>query len=373
MRFGSKFSVSLQNLKYNFSLLRNFAPTNEVIFMVKADAYGHGLIEVAKFATEELKIRDLGVASLGEALCLKSEVDENTKIWIFSDTEIENDKYNLEYIDSNLLPVIHSYAQLEYVLSHPMLKSIPLNLKFDTGMNRLGIKATELDITLELLKKNNIKSLNHILTHFSESYFKIKNGDRTEIQYKEFVKIKNILKKENINFLGSSVSNSGAIEQKFGLDETHIRPGLMLYGPASVGSYKKSERLWFGKSLSSFSSKILKIEKLEKNSKIGYGGFVLKEDLLVAYLPIGYGDGLLNYYTGAIVKHINYSGNILGRVNMDMVAIGFPKEAIISEGDEVYIWSSDKDSILDFCNQVKSIPYQVFTSITQRVPKEYFK
>ena len=321
MRYSSELSINLRNLEENFRLLNDLASNNQTIFMIKANAYGHGIEEIARFSATELGVKSFGVASVGEAMILrKNHPDLKCELLVFSDNEIMDSKYKECYLDYNIIPVIHSTGQLKMILQDKDFGHLPLVLKFDTGMHRLGISEAEIDEVIELLKKNSRTHLYHIMTHFSSSYIKLKNGDRTTRQLECFEKIKAKLKAESISYEYSSSANSGAIEQGIGLDETHIRPGLMLYGPKSLFGKASS---WSGKCVSSLSSTIIKKDLVKKGTPIGYGGHVVSEDAVVAHIPIGYGDGFLTYYQGLVINHKNMQCKVLGRVNMDLTALFF--------------------------------------------------
>lgn len=374
MRHNTELEVDLRILKENFDLLKTFAPTNEVIFMVKADAYGHGVASVAKYAKNNLGINRLGVASLGEAIHLVEKCpDLDAEIWVFSDNELENVNENSAYLENPISPVISTLDQLQYFLENEKFKNVSIILKFDTGMNRLGIDHQNVTEVIDLLKKHSINKIKHLMTHFSCSFYKLKDGDRTYQQYEKFKKIKERFSKEGIEFEESSVANSGAIEQKFGLDETHIRPGLMLYGPRSVGSFKKDEAIWKGRSISSLKTNILKVMPVLKGTPIGYGGHVCSEDGIILYLPMGYGDGILTYYSGLKIQFKDKWGEILGRINMDLIAVYFKnaEATYFQDGHEVIIWDHSQEGIVDLSNQVGTIPYQVYTALTSRIPRKY--
>ncbi len=373
MRQGTEFQVDLNLLAENFRLLKTFAPKNEVIFMVKANAYGHGVIEVSEFASNELGIKRLGVASLGEAIYLKERSKTKADIWVFSDTEITNSEVNHSYVGLGIIPVISSKRLLLFYLNSPELHAAPIVLKFDTGMNRLGIPYSEIDEILELLKKHNRSEVLHIMTHFASSFLKLKKGDKTHQQYEKFLNIKKKFDKAGIVYKESSCANSGAIEQKFSIEETHIRPGLMMYGPRSVGSFKKEDALWSGQNISSLKTTVLKVKNIKRGMPVGYGGHVCHSDGVLIFLPVGYGDGILTYYSGLKLEHKGHVGQVLGRVNMDLIAVFFEglSEKDFKEGEEFVLWSHSQDDVVEFANQVKSIPYQVFTAITHRVPKRF--
>lgn len=369
MRASTELTINLNHLAYNFDLLKKKCPTNSPIFMVKANAYGHGLLEVVDYAFNELGVKDFGCASLGEALEIRKKLPKLTcRIFVFSDTEIINEDYNQAYVDYNILPVITTLSDLDYVLNHKPFKYLPLVIHFDTGMNRLGISYKDMDQLISLLNKKGIKTLTHVMTHFSQSYLPNKPGGKTEKQLERYKEILDRFDSEGIKYLETSCANSGAIEQKTGLQFTHIRPGLMLYGPPGTGK----RDLWPSKNLSVFKTKILRVFPIKKGTPVGYGGHVCGKDGFVAYIPVGYGDGFLTYFSGASINVAGSTAKILGRVNMDLTALFF--ETLphgVKENSEMTLWGTEEEDISELAAQLKTIPYQIFTSITDRVSRRY--
>jgi len=361
----------LGHLAFNFDLLKKRTPHNQTIFMVKANAYGHGILEVVQFAFEELGITEFGCASLGEAMAIRKNLPKiNCHLYVFSDAEIQDKDYREQYVDYNIYPVIHCLEDLQVVLTDPDLKWLPLVLKFDTGMNRLGIAVDQIEAVIELVRKFDKKEIHHLVTHFANSYLIMKEGDKTHRQYHQFLQLKSEFEKAGITVANSSCANSGAIEQGFGLEHSHIRPGLMMYGPAGTG---RSD-LWSGKTISTFKTKVLKTMPIRKGTPVGYGGHVCGKDGYIAYLPIGYGDGFLTFFSGGELKVEDQIGKVLGRVNMDLTALYFetlPKD--LRSGSQVTIWDDEKYDISELSTQMKTIAYQLFTSITGRVPRRYIK
>lgn len=325
--------------------------------MIKADAYGHGIKEVHNYLVSEKLIQIYGVASVSELNELK--LDSKSEYWIFSEVDLENN-INI-YNSKNVVPVISSVEDLIFYLKN--FESKKLILKFDTGMNRLGIRTEEIKKLKEVLYEYRIKSVDHIMTHFSSSYLKIKTNSKAQRQKNSLFEIKKNLENEGMLIKELSYANSGAIEQSFYDDSTHIRPGLMLYGAVSYGifSNRKNEM----EAVSSLSSKIISLKELKKGDQVGYGETPLAKDGWIAYIPLGYGDGLLTSYTGATVKCGDTKGKIFARVNMDLCAIFFEEKP---SQKEVVIWD---DNLSEFAKEVNSIPYQVLTSISRRVPKIY--
>lgn len=371
MRNSTEMTVNLSHLAYNLGLLKKLAPSNQILFMVKANAYGHGLLEIVQFAFEDLGINEFGCASLGEALTIRKELPKiECDLYVFSDGEIQDPEYRSAYVNYNILPVIHNLKDLKTILDDSDLNFLPLVLKFDTGMHRLGIDPADLHQVISLLKQHGRSEIQHVMTHFANSYLKLKAGDKTYRQLESYKNILHELNQSNINVIHTSCANSGAIEQNIGLEFTHIRPGLMLYGPAGTGD----KQLWPSKNLSSFKTKVLKIMPIKKGTPIGYGGHVCGADGYVAYLPIGYGDGFLTYYSGADISIADANAKVLGRVNMDLTALFFKQLPTSLKTDgEIYLWNDEEQDISELSTQLKTIPYQLFTALTSRVPRRYIK
>lgn len=369
MRASTELTINFSHLAYNLDLLKKIAPNNEIIFMVKANAYGHGLLEVVNYAYTNLGVKSFGCASLGEAIEIRKNLPHiKSRIFVFSDTEILNDELNQAYLDYNILPVLFKLDDLKFVLSKEKFKYLPLVLHFDTGMNRLGISESEIDEVLSILEAQKRKSLCHVMTHFSSSYLPYKEGNKTAKQLERYKKILQRLDFAGIEVNETSCANSGAIEQKIGLEFTHIRPGLMLYGPPGTGD----KNLWPSKNLSQFKTKVLRVFPIKKGTPIGYGGHVCGKDGYVAYLPIGYGDGFLTYFSGAKVLLAGTEAKILGRVNMDLTALFFETlPPLVKENSEMTLWGTEETNISELAAQLKTIPYQLFTSITDRVSRRY--
>ncbi len=370
MRLETSFKVRLDLLAKNFEHLKGLTPDNEIIFMVKADAYGHGLLPIVEFATVELGIKNFGCASVGEAIAIRRNLPHlECNLWVFSDLNLELKAAKEAYLNLNILPVIAHKMQLEMFLEDKDFDSSPLVLKLDTGMNRLGVHEQELNEIISLLKKHNRRQIFHLMTHFANSYLKLRDGDKTHKQYQLFLKLKQQLQTAGINIEQTSCANSGAIEQGFSLAESHVRPGLMMYAGKTLPFSS-----WPGQTISSFSTNILKINKINKGVPVGYGSHVCGKNGHLVYLPVGYGDGILTYYSGRDFDFRGVKTQILGRVNMDMVAVFFEKlPAGFCESDRFVFWDESENSVRNLADSFRTTIYQVFTAITPRVSRRYLK
>lgn len=367
MRHSSYLEVNLDFLEQNFKAIQELAPKAEILPMVKANAYGNGLVPISKFLVRDLGVKTLGCASLGEAIHLMDECpDLKVKMVIFSDTEIQNEKSCELYKDFNFSPVLHQKSDLEVVQKNSDLANMPLIIKLNTGMNRLGLSMEDLEAYLPLLKKRGVQ---HLMTHFARASEVLRPGDKSHKQIEEFRKMKKFLTDAGVEIKETSVANSGAIEQRFGVDETYVRPGLMLYGPPSV----LDPVLWRGHQTSRLVTKVLSSYHVKKGIPVGYGVNVADKDCFMAIIPMGYGDGLIAYGSGTKLTVNGQQCKIFGRINMDMAFLQFDPSAekFIKNEDVVELWNHDNRVISDIATQNKTIPYQLMCGISGRIPRVY--
>jgi alanine racemase len=372
MRFGSELKVYLPNLAHNLKEIKKLSPKCETLFMVKANAYGHGMLEISEFAYHENDIRNFGCASLAEALLFRKNLNElKTDLYVFSDLSFFDSKYFSFYKENKIIPVISDLKQLEIFLQTSEFKFVPLVLKFNTGMYRLGIDHTDVLKTIELIKKSGRQSIFHLMTHLSSSGLPLQQNKRTHEQHARFQELKNILKNSGLEVERTSISNSGAIEQGLGIDESHVRPGIMAYGPSSLLNFNESK--WNGKNVSTLTTKVIKVFLAERGTPIGYGGTIIPERSLVVIVALGYGDGIGRYYSGLTKMVHGHQGKIFGRVNMDMVSFLFPPEAEkdIKLHDDFIFWNEDSNEVNRMAQMIGTISYELFCNLSVRVPRIY--
>lgn len=374
MRFRTRLFINLNHLSNNLDKIKKIAPNNEILFMVKADAYGHGMVSIVKYAHEELKMKCFGVATLGEAKKLREELPRSQfEIYVFSDTQLKNPMCKEIYLSERIIPVISNFSDLQFFLEDSDFQFFPLIMKFNTGMNRLGLKMGELEEIIKLLKKNGRRSIYHLLSHFSSAAFSVKDDEHSKNQYNNFLHLKKEFKSSGIDLERTSMANSGAIEQGFALNETHIRPGLMLYGPTGLNAPHRHLSSWDGLVLSRLETYIIDVFEVKAKETIGYGAKEIPYDGVLVIVALGYGDGISTSYEGTELEHKGHIGKIFGNVNMDMAQILFKPEAKadLKIREKFEIWNHSPKSILNFSDQTKRIPYEIFCQLTGRVPRVY--
>lgn len=375
MKFRSRMVVNLSSLKYNYEQIKSIAPHSKVLFMVKADGYGHGMIPVARFAATELKVDEFGCATIGEALTLREELsDLQFDIYVFSDIQLELHENVDIYLKKRIIPVISNVSELDYLLTTPEFKNFPICLKFNTGMNRLGLSMSELPTIIALLKKYQRTNVHHLISHYANASFSMQTDTQNCKQRTLFESVKDEMKKNGIIIERSSQANSGSIEQKNGLQtDTHVRPGLMMYGPSALNDDLVHESHFKGKLVSKLETYILRTFEVTKGIPVGYNSTLVPEDGIIAILAIGYGDGFSNRFSGNRVYHHGEEGFIIGRVSMDMCHVFFPRSAKdkIRPHEIFTIWGEGGADLTQFSKESKTIPYEIFCSLLPRVPRVY--
>jgi alanine racemase len=374
MKFRSRLVVNFSHLAHNYSLIKKMAPNSQIIFMVKADGYGHGMIPLVRYVATELGCKEFGCATFSEALNLRNELsDLEFEIYVFSDIQLEHQENADFYLKQRVIPVISNISELDFILHIAEFKNFPLCLKFNTGMNRLGLDPLDAPLIIHKLKQHGRLSIHHLISHYANASYPINNDERNIFQHNCFNEIKKIFQDSGINVERTSQANSGAIEQKKGFEDTHIRPGLMMYGPTSLNCEYSKDSHFVGKLISRLETYILKTFDANIGMPVGYNSVPCPHDGIVAVLAIGYGDGFSTHYTGAHLYHNGFEGVVMGRVNMDMIQVLFPVEARghILPHQIFTIWGAKEGDFIRFSEETKTIPYEIFCSLLPRIPRVY--
>tara|TARA_R110002072_G_scaffold1989_2_gene16330 strand:- start:53646 stop:54773 length:1128 start_codon:yes stop_codon:yes gene_type:complete len=372
MRKGSQLVVDLNILGENHAKIKSVAPNAETIFMVKADAYGHGLVPISRFSHRELGINHFGCASIGEAMSLRSQLKHDEfEIYVFSDTLLDLNECSQYYVNNRVIPVVKTFDDLKSFLENKDYKHFPLSLKFNTGMNRLGIEFEQREQAIDLIKQAGRSEIHHLMTHLSCASQSMKKNKKNIRALEEFEQLKKDFRDAGLSINHTSIANSGAIEQKVGLEETHIRPGLMMYGPSSLNRGLEDLSFYDGKMISSLETYVMHTFEVDRGQPIGYGASPVPTEGIVAIIALGYGDGLSTRMRGAKLNFGDVSGVASGRINMDMTAVLFPLGTKIKVGDKFTVWDEDTKFFSSLCEHAQTIPYEIFCQITPRVPRIY--
>jgi alanine racemase len=339
--------------------------------IVKADAYGHGVIEVVK-ALNSLpeKPEYYGVAILEEAIELRRNYITQP-ILIFNPV-IENDSDLFSKYD--LISSVFNEKHLSILkkANHIKGQNIKVHVKVDTGMHRLGIDHREAFDFIKKLSRDKNFLIDGIYTHFANSDDKDKSY--AYIQLKRFNEVLSKLKAEGINYGVAHAANSGAILDIPGSYLDMVRPGILIFGYYPSENTSESITLQPVMSLISY---IESIKQIDKNESISYGRkYFTKSKTNIISIPIGYADGYnrgLSNKSKAIVNGKYFPQ--VGNVTMDRIMFDIGNESC-KIGDEVILLGKEKNSSLqfsawDWCKLVNTIPYEVMCGISKRIPRIY--
>lgn len=349
-------TIDLGALQYNLQRVRAIAPGRSVLAMVKANAYGHGMVSIARALTGA---DALGVASIDEGIALR-DAGVTHPIFLmeglFSPDEVAlAARYQFTLI-------IHHWPQVKMLEQSALKHEFPVWIKINTGMNRLGITPTEAeDVYRRLIQLACIKKPIGLMTHFAEADLL---DNRTTIDQMHVFNL------ATRHLSGPrSLANSAAI---LGWPETHgdwVRPGLMLYG-ASPFAHKTGADLDL-KPVMTFSSRLIALNSISRGSKVGYGGtWMAPEDMLLGVVAVGYGDGYPQFAKNGTPVLVNgQECQLVGRVSMDMLTVDLRKQPNAKVGDPVVLWG-DGLSVERVAKNSHSSAYELLTRMTTRPARE---
>ena len=350
--------VNLKNLTHNLNFLKSKLNSKTLMMaVVKAFSYGADSLIIAK-ELEKQEIDYLAVAYTNEGLMLRKKGIDAPILVLHP----QIDDFN-KIIEYNLEPSIYSFRILNAFMSCSKFKnSYPFQIKFNTGLNRLGFHENEIN--------NLISSLNgliptYIFSHLGAS--EDKNEDEfSNDQIKRFASLaKDFQNKIGVEIKRHILNTSGILNfSKYQYEM--VRTGIGLYGFGNDPKYKNNL-----KPVISLKTIISQIHKILKGDSVGYNkGFIAKDDVTIATLPIGHADGISRQYgngNGSVMVNGKFAP-IIGNVCMDMLMINISKISC-KEGDQVIIFDDKNLSADDFTKSIGTIPYEILASLSKRIKR----
>lgn len=353
MRPAAYAKLNLDAVQHNLAVARRHAPHAKVMAVIKANAYGHGMLRVAKkldsadgFAVarvdEGIKLRQAGIRqriAVMEGFTCAEELDELMH-------------YNLDAL-------VHSYGQLEDFEGRSGPDRIAIWLKIDTGMNRLGFDASEVaEVYSRLLACPIVKQPIGTMTHLANA------DDRNDPMTLKQIHLFN----ETVaGFPGPrSIANSAGI---LGWQESlaeWVRPGIMLYG-ISPFTDSTGEQLGL-KPVMGLHSRLIAVKPIKKGETVGYGGsWTCEQPTTMGVVAIGYGDGYPRHAKAGTPVLVNGKRvPLIGRVSMDMITVDLASQPTARPGDPVTLWGAGL-AVEEIAECSGTIPYTLLCGITQRV------
>ena len=356
MRRAVQARINLNALKHNVNVVKSYAPNSKILAVIKADAYGHGMIEMAKALDG---VDGFGVACVKEANALRHE---NITIPIlllsgfFDKEELHaSAKYDLDV-------VVHQLQQVEQLESASLATPVNVWLKIDTGMHRLGVSPENFaEIYHRLVACSSVANIN-VMTHFACA--DEEERSKTESQIQSFNQVVEGIDGEQ------SLANSAAVIAYPDAHRNWVRPGIMLYG---VSPFEDKTGVTFDlKPVMTYTSHIMAIRQCKKGDALGYGAtWACPEDMSVGIVAVGYGDGYPRHaQAGTPVLVQGQRAPLVGRVSMDSMFVDLRSCPQAQLGDEVVLWGDNLpvEEVASFCD---TISYELLCKVTARTQYIY--
>lgn len=358
--------IDLRNLDYNFRLVKKLVGKKvKVMVAVKADAYGHGIVAIAK-RLEQLEADYLGIASIDEGILLR-EAGIKIPILVLSTVLPGDVKPILEYGLAQTICTRELAGKLAYEARRRNMVA-PIHVKVDTGMHRIGVAyANAYNFIKEIGKLKNLK-IEGIFTHFPCADT---NAHFTKMQITLFDQLVKKLEADGIAIPLKHASNSlGVISYPEG-HFNMVRPGLMVYG-----LYPRENLKIKLKPLLALKTKIIFIKTILKGKGISYGHtYSSPKQMQVATLPIGYGDGYPRSLSNKAYCLINgKKAKIIGRICMDQLMVDVSNSTTVRVGQEVVLIGRQRGvsiTVEQLAGLAGTIAYEIVCNLGGRIPRIY--
>ena len=366
--------IDLAALRQNFRTTQHRSEGREVIAVIKADAYGHGAVHVAK-ALCEAGCHRLAVVTVDEAAELR-EAGIGGEILVLGGLSASREaRVVAEY---KLCPVVHHLGELPLILEAASEAHAPLGVEIevDTGMQRMGVAQAEALSLSESVEADPSLRLSGVFTHFSNA--DDVSPDVSLRQIEVFRKLIHELRAAGIAPDSIHAANSSALHVGAPLlhalpEATAVRPGLMLYG-ATVAPHEDPEGIF--RPVMSVRTRVAAIRTVRAGEGVGYGGsWLAPSDTRVATLPIGYADGVPRILSNR--GHIWLGGRrrpMVGRVSMDYLSVEIGDSAVeVGDSATYFGVSSEGDGgipVEDQSAAADTIAYELLVGVGNRLPRE---
>ena len=354
--------ISLDNIRSNFLLANQWAPQSKNMAVIKANAYGHGLVAVAE-ALQSL-VPAFAVAIFDEAVALRNAgITKNILILqgVYSATELNYASEN------NCWITLHNIQQLDLLLATPLKKSLKVWLKLDTGMHRLGLDQKQFDKSLQLIKQCGWVEDDFVVSSHFSCAGELDSGESK----KQLDNFKSMLYEAKLpSKIELSLSNSPAIAH---LPESNLdwnRPGIMLYGLPLFDRSHSSDQ--FLKAAMSFESEVVAIREIEKGENVGYSNkWKATRPSKIATVAVGYADGYPRQAINGTPVLVNGErASLAGVVSMDLISVDVTDLLDVSIGDPVELWGEHL-SANEVAGYANTIGYDLISGVSRRVPRIY--
>ena len=364
MNFGARALIRLGALEHNLNVIRDAAPDARVMAVIKANAYGHGMVTVAQHLAD---VDAFAVARTPEALTLRRN-DIKTKVILLSGVMNTHEAAGADQLDFE--PVVHSWNQIE-ILDNYLSGSVNVWAKFDTGMNRLGFDPADSDEVLERLQASRGVNEIRLMTHLA-SADELDNPVTTE-QLNAFEPV--VRGFDGDVSIGNTPATLGwpetvSAKERFGFNgDNWIRPGVALFG---ISPFADRCGLDLGlRPVMQFEARLIAVKPLKAGARVGYkGAYTSETDTTLGIIAAGYGDGYTRHFRNGTPVLINgRKVPLIGKVSMDMIAVDLGADASDQVGAIATLWG-DGLPVEEVAPWADAIPYELVCGVMNREQSE---
>ena len=355
---GSTIEIDLAALRHNLAQVRSLVGrSTSILAVVKSDAYGHGMVAVAR-ELENQGVECLGVSNCREAVPLR---EQGIRAPILLLLGVEEDEIST-VIQHGLTPVLYR-GDIAHMISSAALAAgiqVPVHLKIDSGMGRLGVPYTEAEKFFKSIKPLEGIRVEGLLSHFASADEHDKSFSR--LQLERFRQVLAQAKGMGLAFPYAHIANSAGV---IDLPDSYlqlVRPGIMLYGAPPSRELHRPISL---RPMMTLKTRVLQLKEVDSGSPIGYGRtFITSRPSRIATLPVGYDDGydrLLSNKGEVLVRECR--APVVGRVSMCLITVDVTKVPGIQEDDEVVLLGRQGDQEItadEIAAKIGTINYEIF-------------
>jgi alanine racemase len=359
--------IDLNAIKHNITLIKKKLPNKKVLFAVKANGYGHGAVAVSKAVEDEQIIDMLGVATPAEGIELRL-AGIQLPILILG-LILPEEEVIASLIEYNLSQTVADAAVIDAIarIAQQMNAAIPLHLKIDTGMGRIGCEPAEAVELAEHITSQTSLVLEGVFTHLPVS--DIPESDFTRQQIDQFKRIIRSIEESGIPVPSIHIANSAAILNDDEPAGNMVRAGIMAYGYLPSPTCRRSMPIIPAMTLK---SRIVFLKRVRKGTPLSYGHtYTTERDTTIATIPVGYGDGynrLLSNKGKVLISGKEYP--VVGRVCMDQMLVNLGDDHH-HLGEEVILFGKETITAETIAEWTETIPYEITCSISRRIPRVY--
>lgn len=335
--------INCDNLTNNIMEFKRIIPNNsKIMAVVKANAYGHGILEVSKFLNS-IGIENFAVATLEEGIILK-ENNINGNILILGYTDIQNIEYVIKY---DLIQTIVDYEYAKKINSLHLSNKLKCHIKINTGLNRIGENYKNIDKFLKIFKMQNLNILG-CFTHLAVADSLDKDDVTfTENQIKNFYTCIDSIKSHGYDTGKLHIQNTYGTLNYFELNCDYVRLGIGMYGIYNADNHINNSKADVDlKPVLQLKAKISSVHELPKNNFVSYGRtFSSDKNMKIATVCIGYADGYPRNLSNkdVVVLINNHYAKIIGRICMDQLIIDVTDIQDVKCGDIVTLIGNDSE------------------------------